>query len=99
MMRFIKSPQYRTDAKFEYEIVGEVIVATLSVVGSDTISDTFDFTAFPDGELDVVTVSTSLPVPPILSANRIDGHLSVELLNYVDDSSTNADKYPEWVVV
>lgn len=91
-MRIYKSPQVGADEKrFEFEFSGEVIVATF-----DGIEDTFDFTEFPDGEVDYSMIETVLEYNPILKATKVDGILSVELLNFISEDATEEEKFPEW---
>ena len=94
-MRIYKSPQVRADEKrFGFEFSGEMIVATF-----DGVSDTFDFTGLPDGEVDYSMIETILEYNPILKATKVDGILSVELLNFIPEDSTEAEKFPEWIEV
>ena len=75
------SPQVRVRNKIWYEITENKITATIN-----DISDTFDFTDMPDGELQVwdddgnYLIETELNEVPILSAEKIDGVLTVEIL-------------------
>ena len=94
-MRIYKSPQIRADEKlFEFEFSGEVIVATFGGV-----SDTFDFTGFSDGEAHYSMIETILEYNPILKAIKVDGILSVELLNFISEDATEEEKFPEWIEV
>ncbi len=94
-MRIYKSPQVGADEKrFKFEFSGEAIVATFGGV-----SDTFDFTGFPDGEAHYSMIETILEYNPILKAIKVDGILSVELLNFISEDATEAEKFPEWIEV
>ena len=94
-MRIYKSPQVGVDEKrFKFEFSGEAITATF-----DGISDTFDFTGLPDGEVDFSMIETVLKCNPILKAQRVDGTLSVELLNFISEDASEAEKFPEWIEV
>lgn len=62
-------------------------------------TDTFDFTGMPDGQLDLSTLETTLELNPILSAERVDGVLYVELLNRIDEQGSEFHKFPEWIEV
>ena len=94
-MRIYKSPQVREDEKrFGFEFSGEMIVATF-----DGVSDTFDFTGLPDGEVNYSMIETILAYSPIVSAKKVDGILSVELLNFIPEDATEAEKFPEWIEV
>ena len=91
-MRIYKSPQVGVDEKrFKFEFSGEAITVTF-----DGISDTFDFTGLPDGEVDFSMIETVLECNPILKAQRVDGTLSVELLNFISEDASEAEKFPEW---
>ena len=88
-----KSPQFNNEIKYEYLFEGEVVQV---LIGED-VMDTFDFTGFTqDGELDVTSVETTLPLNPILSAKRENGILYVKLLNFIDEDATESDKFPDW---
>lgn len=50
-------------------------------VETETV-DTFDFTGTPDGIVDWDTIETTLPAQPIVAAERIDGHLTVTVLDW-----------------
>ena len=94
-MRILKSPQVRDDEKrFEFEFSGEAITAAF-----DDITDVFDFSGFPDGEVDFSMIETVLEYNPILKAQRVDGTLSVELLNFISEDASEAEKFPEWIEV
>ena len=94
-MKIYKSPQVREDDKrFLFELSGEMIIATF-----DGISDTFDFTGFPDGEVGYSMIETVLEYNPILKATKVDGILSVELLNFISEDATEEEKFPEWIEV
>lgn len=64
-----------------YEADGDVLRIT-HVAGEVETVDVFDFTDSPDGELDVDSIETSLPVQPILAAERSDGILTVTALDW-----------------
>ena len=94
-MRIYKSPQVGADEKrFEFEFSGEMIVATF-----DGVNDTFDFTGFPDGEANYSMIETILEYNPIIRAKREAGVLSVEIMNFIPEDATEAEKFPEWIEV
>lgn len=64
-----------------YEVDGDRLTIVHDNGETETI-DTFDFTGVPDGELDVPTIETALPVQPILAALRANGHLTVTVLDW-----------------
>ena len=95
IMRTYKSPQVGADEKrFKFEFSGEMIIATFNGV-----NDTFDFTGFPDGVVDYSMIETILEHNPILKATKVDGILSVELLNFISEDATEEEKFPEWIEV
>jgi len=94
-MRIYKSPQVGADEKrFVFEFSGEMIVVTF-----DGVSDIFDFSGFPDGRMDSSMIETALEYNPILKATKVDNILSVELLNFISEDATEAEKFPEWIEV
>lgn len=108
-MKIKYSPQ-RNDDLLEYEIKGEVITATLKLgheeiteegevtfITDEEYTDTFDFTDMPDGKLEEST--STLPVDPLLSAERIDGVLHVTLLKYHGANATQEELFPEEIEV
>ena len=81
------SPQVRDENTIWYEIENQKITATIN-----DVSDTFDFTDMPNGELQLEDeegnrlIETTLDEVPILSAEKIDGVLTVEILFSIDSS-------------
>ena len=94
-MRILMSPQVMfEDKRFDFTFSGESITATF-----DGETDTFDFSGLPDGEVDFSTVETTLPYNPVIIARRVDGTLSVELLNFISEDASDAERFPEWIEV
>ena len=94
-MKILKTPQVSfDDRRFDFEFSGEIIT-----VSFDGIEDTFDFTGVPDGDVDFSMIETTLAYNPILKAQRVDGTLSVELLNFISEDASEAEKFPEWIEV
>ena len=94
-MRILMSPQVMLeDQRFDFVFSGESISATF-----DGETDTFDFSGLPDGEVDFSKIETILPHNPILIARRVDGVLSVELLNFISEDASDAERFPEWIEV
>ena len=94
-MRILMSPQVMLeDQRFDFVFSGESISATF-----DGETDTFDFSGLPDGEVDFSKIETTLPINPILIARRVDGVLSVELLNFISEDASDAERFPEWIEV
>lgn len=93
MMRIYFSPIV-WDKEIVYTFDNDKITATY-----EGTTDTFDFTGMPDGQLDLSTLETTLEVNPIMSAERVDGVLYVELLNRIDEQDSEFHKFPEWIEV
>ena len=84
------------EPRFSYEFDGETIIATYAAEGQEPITDTFDFSALPDGEAQVELIETSLPVNPVKSAKRVNGEIWVELLWYHDPDAPESERFPQW---
>ncbi len=92
-MMIYKSPQMNEEIRYTYSFEGECVIV---LFGEDGI-DHFDFSGFKtDGEVRVETIETILPINPIVSAKRIDGTLYVEVIHFIDNSSSEEDRFPEW---
>lgn len=87
-MKILFSPQ-RSDNSINYTFNDEIITATI-----DNITDVFDFSAMPNGKLD--SIETALPVNPIISAERINGELKVQLLYFHSADATQEELFPVW---
>lgn len=92
-MRILLTPQVN-DITISYSFSGEIITATIGEV-----TDTFDFSGFPDGEINFNDIETILPSHPVIEAKRENGILSVQLLNCISEDATNEEKFPEWIEV
>lgn len=81
------SPQVRDFNKIWYEMSENKITATIN-----DVSDTFDFTDMPDGELQLYDlegeslIETTLDEIPIMGAEKTDGVLSVEITFSIDSN-------------
>lgn len=93
-MRYFLSPVRMDDFNYIYTFGTDSITATIEGVGT---SDTFDFSTMPDGIAGPIT--TTLPHNPIIWAERVDGVLSVVLLNPIGPDALDTEKYPEWQVL
>ena len=86
-MKILMTPQIREEDKIWYEIEKDVIKATIN-----SVTDTFDFTDLPDGELQIYDgefnnlIETSLDEVPILSARKENGVLAVKILFSIDSN-------------
>lgn len=93
-MRVYFSPIVGLADQIHYTFDNDKITATYKET-----TDTFDFTGMPDGQLDLSTLETTLEVSPIISAERVDGVLYVELLNPIPHEATEFQRFPEWIEV
>ena len=102
-MKIMYSPQMRVNEKINYVFQGDKITASYN-----GITDEFDFTGMPDGELAIYDTSvmpciplfkTTLEFLPIISANKKDGILSVTLMKFIGPDASYAERFPEWVEV
>ena len=100
-MKVLLSPQVRDNSKIWYEIEHQKITATIN-----DITDTFDFTDMPNGELQLwgeegeELVQTILPENPILSAKKVNGVLTVKILFSMDmDEKDERLLFPEPMTV
>jgi hypothetical protein len=90
MIRLLYSPQFSA-RRIEYQLEGEVITATLDSGESDTL----DFSGLPDGRAE--TINSTLPVNPIVSAERKAGILQLELLKFIGLDATERERFPTWI--
>lgn len=94
-MMVLYSPQLNETDTITYEFAGDVVTATYN--GQ---SDEFDFTDCPDGVLDVSResgIETTLPIVPLVGAERKDGVLYVTLIKFIDNDAPYEERFPEWV--
>lgn len=89
----------RYDDRFYYEFEEDMVKATFKGV-----TDTFDFTSFWEGELEMVDpiteeplIETDLEVNPISKAERKNGVLYVELINFIGVDATEKERFPDWI--
>lgn len=100
-MKIFLSPQIPLNPsdRIEYEFEEDIIKVKLP----DGTNDTFDFTEFPDGELQVYDdegtslIDTELTFNVIINAKRVNGELSVELVNYIGTDAPEHERFPEWI--
>ena len=100
-MKILLSPQIRDANKIWYEIEHQKITATINGV-----SDTFDFTDMPDGELrfwdenENEIIETNLYDNPIISAKKENGELWVEVVFTIDmEEEDERLLFPDWMTL
>lgn len=76
-----------------YSFKGDRITATIN-----DQTDVFDFTGLHDGRLENPheNITTSLPINPIVTAERKAGVLYVQLTKFIGEDATEADRFPTW---
>jgi len=88
------SPQ-RSDRQLSYVFPAPgVIEITL-----DGVTDRFDFSGLPNGELDVSALETTLDICPVLAARRVNGKLEVTLLRFHGPDAPESERFPEPEVI
>lgn len=92
------SPQVRDTERIAYQFQGEIVRATFKGV-----TDEFDFSEFPDGELEVtsefgdVLLETALEFNPILAGKKENGNLYLTLMNFIGLNATEEERFPKWI--
>lgn len=102
-MKVLLSPQI-SDNTITYEFSQNYIKVRMIYNDTEYI-DSFDFSGFSDGQLEVhdeVTgepnILVDLPVNPLLLAKREKGILWVKLLNWIDIKEKDEDVlFPDWI--
>jgi len=85
----------RSDRHIAYTVPApDIIEATL-----DGVTDRFDFSGLPDGELDVSALETTLDICPVLAARRVNGQLEVTLLRFHGPNAPESERFPEPEVI
>lgn len=98
MMKVLFSPQVRENEKIIYEFTDTTVKAT-----HKGITDIFDFTDLPDGELQIYDDETGEELieteleNPIRSARKENGVLHVKLMNYIGTDASYEECFPEWI--
>lgn len=82
-MKLLLTPQIK-DVDFSFSGNGDVLHVTV-----DGETDTFDFMQMPDGRAD--TIESTLDPCPVLSAERVNGELTVTLLDWRPESARNME--------
>lgn len=91
-MRVKLTPQYNPGKAIAYTFGVDSFVAEM-----DGVTDTFDFSRV--SELDPRQIKTILPLNPVVQVDRVNGELRLTLINYIDKTATETEKFPEYVEV
>ena len=86
------TPQYNPEHEIKYTFGQDLFVAEM-----DGVTDTFDFSRV--SELDPRQIKTILPLNPVVQVDRVNGELRLTLINYIDKTATETEKFPEYVEV
>ena len=86
------TPQYNPEHEIKYTFGQDSFVAEM-----DGVTDTFDFSRV--SELDPRQIKTILPLNPVVQVDRVNGELRLTLINYIDKTATETEKFPEYVEV
>lgn len=100
-MKILLSPQVRNSNKIWYEVREDIVIVTMN-----GITDSFDFSRMPNGELKMFDdngkelVETKLEENPLRSARRTNGTLYVEFVFSIkpDEKDTRL-LFPEWMTI
>lgn len=84
-MKIIYTPQ-RSDMAVKYEFGEDKVIAYI-----DGNQETFSFREMPDGRAESITAD-NLPVCPVMSAERVDGELTVTLLHWYGADAEDWEK-------
>jgi len=88
-MKILYSPQL-SNKKITYTFNSEVVTVDI-----DGVVEDFDFSTMPNGRAEKITPEV-LSVNPIVQAERIDGVLSLVLINYITEDASQEELFPEW---
>lgn len=98
-MKILFTPVLSDAGRINYRFEEDTVIATFNGV-----SDTFDFSDFPDGKLQLLDeeigeelIETTLEIQPIREAEIKDGVLYVKLLNYIGHEATEEERFPDWI--
>ena len=86
------TPQYNPEHEIKYTFGQDLFVAEM-----DGVTDTFDFSRV--SELDPRQIKTILPLNPVVQVDRVNGELRLTLINYIDKTATETEKFPEYMEV
>lgn len=88
-MEILYSPQFNEN-KIEYKFDVDIVTITI-----DEQTETFDFANMPDGKAETIE-SDVFDFCPVLSAERKEGVLYLEILNFIGLDATEEERFPEW---
>lgn len=83
-------PQFNESEKIHYKITNECVKVSI-----EEKEELFDFSEMPNGIAQKIH-SDIFEFCPIISAERKEGVLYLELLNFIGFDATEDEKFPEW---
>lgn len=89
MIQVFKIPQLNNNATITYGIEGDVLKVTIN-----EIMEEFDFTGLPDGVAEGIEPE-ELPLNPLISAEKKDGIVSINLLWFYKEEEREVYEYGE----
>lgn len=96
-MLVLYSPQFNDQNELIYQFENDKIIVTYTDENKIKHTDQFDFSQLPDGIAQ--SIETTLPIDPIIKAERINGNLYLTLLRFHDDQAGPDELFPNWVVI
>lgn len=102
-MKILFNPQVRDYDEMVYTF-SEDFVKVTQIIGGETTTDTFDFRPFPNGKLKLFDedtgeslIETSLKENPLRRAERKNGTLYLELINFIALDASHEECFPDWI--
>lgn len=89
-MKVFYSPQVNMMQTVSYMFNREIVTVTIN-----DEAEQFDFSNLPDGKAENME-SDIFEFCPVLSAERKDGVLYLELLNFIGFDATEKERFPTW---
>lgn len=83
----VKYSPIRSDDLVNHRFNNEIVQITV-----DDISYMYDFSNLTDGQMIV-------PTKHIINAKRVDGELSIEIVNYIGADATEEERFPGWQAI
>jgi len=82
------------DREINYAIENERITIT-----AEGITEEYDFTGLPNGSLESQDIEIPFTFLPIITAEKVEGILYIEVLNPISQKASEFEKFPEWIEV
>lgn len=102
-MKVLLTPQVPLEGdSIDYVFDKKVVDIGVAYQGS-FYTDRLDFRGLPNGKLDIYDengnerIETGLPINVLLSAEKVNGELRVELLNWISSDASEEERFPDWV--